>query len=83
MNNISIQYGIQVAGAIGTAIFVTLMTTYAADRTTELSHTMDAAIAGKQALLDAINYTSLVTIGLAIVATIFSLFIRKHMHEEI
>ncbi|MET3317469.1 UNVERIFIED_ORG: hypothetical protein ABIC97_000554 [Peribacillus simplex] len=34
MNNISIQYGIQVAGAIGTAIFVTLMTTYAADRTT-------------------------------------------------
>ncbi|MFC9600968.1 hypothetical protein ACFTQL_24455 [Peribacillus butanolivorans] len=83
MNNISIQYGIQVAGAIGTAIFVTLMTTYAADSTTELSHTMDAAIAGKKALLDAINYTSLVTIGLAIVATIFSLFIRKQMHEEI
>lgn len=46
LNNSSIQYGTTSSGAIGTAIFVTLMTTYAADRTTELSHTMDAAIAG-------------------------------------
>lgn len=72
----------QVAGAIGTAVFVTLMTTYAADRTRELSTTMDAVMAGNQGLLDAINYTSLVTIGLAVIATILSLFIRKRISED-
>ncbi|MFD4931277.1 hypothetical protein ACFWMS_20565 [Peribacillus butanolivorans] len=83
MNNISIQYGTTSSRCIRYSYFCYINDKVCADRTTELSHTMDAAIAGKQALLDAINYTSLVTIGLAIVATIFSLFIRKHMHEEI
>ncbi|MGQ7871523.1 MDR family MFS transporter [Bacillus sp. 1A] len=72
----------QVAGAIGTAVLVTLMTTHAADRTRELSTTMNAAMASKQGLLDAINYTSLVTIGLAVIATILSLFIRKRISED-
>lgn len=72
----------QVAGAIGTAIFVTLMTTYAAKREAELNNILDGVMIKNQSLLDAINYTSLVTIALAVLATILSFFIRKRINKE-
>ncbi|MNO87422.1 hypothetical protein D3C76_788440 [compost metagenome] len=36
----------------------------------------------RQALLDAINYTSFVSIGLVVIGIIFSFFVRKRIYEE-
>ncbi|MFJ8458564.1 hypothetical protein ACIQ57_05470 [Lysinibacillus xylanilyticus] len=72
----------QVAGAIGTAVFVTVRTTYEKTRITELKGTMNQTLLQKQALLDAIKRTSFVTIGLVVVATLLSVMIRKRICEE-
>lgn len=83
----------QVAGAIGTAVFVTLMTTYAATRgktllaeaKVQLGDSLTTVVQEgiqRQALLDAINYTSFVSIGLVVIGIIFSFFVRKRIYEE-
>lgn len=83
----------QVSGAIGTAIFVTLKTNYATTRGTELLHEtkiqLDSPLSAtvqeeinRQAGLEAINHTSLVTIGFVVVALLLSLFIRKRIFQE-
>lgn len=79
----------QISGAIGTAIFATMMTNFAATRATTLAQEVggqltDAVQAdiSRQALLSAINQTAQITIGFVIVGFIFSFFIRKRIHHE-
>ena len=82
----------QVAGAIGTALMVTLMTTYANSRAKELSATAMQNITGQptdtalaqmqdqimmQATLDGINFSFLVSAGIAFVALVLSFFMKR------
>ena len=82
----------QVAGAIGTALMVTIMTTYAASREKVLSATAMNNMTGQpseaalaqineqimlQATLDGINFSFLFATGLAFVALILSFFIKR------
>ena len=72
----------QVAGAIGTSIFVTIMTTYEKTRAIELKGSIAEELIPKQALLDAINHTAFLTIGLVVIAVLLSLFIQTSSQEE-
>ncbi|PEY34825.1 hypothetical protein CN354_16310 [Bacillus cereus] len=56
--------------ALPTISFSSILYTFSSAGTKELSTTMDAVMAGNQELLDAINYTSLVTLVLAVISTI-------------
>ena len=82
----------QVAGAIGTALMVTLMTTYANSRAKELTVTAMEKLTGQptdtaltqmqdqimvQATLDGINFSFLVSAGIAFVALVLSFFIKR------
>ena len=82
----------QVAGAIGTALMVTLMTTYAASRAKELKLTAMQKLTGQptdaaltqmqdqimmQATLDGINFSFLVSTGIAFVALVLSFFMKR------
>ncbi|XTP55734.1 DHA2 family efflux MFS transporter permease subunit [Niallia sp. Krafla_26] len=82
----------QVAGAIGTALMVTIMTTYAASRVKELSDAAMKNITGQpseavlaqmqeqitiQATLDGINFSFLFATGLSLVALILAFFIKR------
>ena len=83
----------QVSGAVGTAIFVTLKTHYATseasrllnEATLEYGSSVGIAMQEeitRQAGVAAFNYTSLVTIGIAGVALLLSLFVKKKFHPE-
>ena len=82
----------QVAGAIGTALMVTLMTTYAASRAKELKSTAMEKLTGQptdaaltqmqdqimmQATLDGINFSFLVSTGIAFVALVLCFFMKR------
>lgn len=76
----------QVAGSLGTALFVTLMNSVATNKGEELIKRMDpadmndqAVMAGvqQQALLDGIQYSFLVATGVTVVALILTLFLKR------
>ncbi|WP_338472241.1 DHA2 family efflux MFS transporter permease subunit [Niallia sp. XMNu-256] len=82
----------QVAGAIGTALMVTIMTTYSASRAKELGATVmqnltaqpsEAALAQiqeqvmTQATLDGINFSFLFATGISFVALVLAFFIKR------
>jgi pectin methylesterase-like acyl-CoA thioesterase len=82
----------EVADAIGTALMVTLMTTYAASRAKELKLSAMQKLTGQptdavltqiqdqimvQATLDGINFSFLVSTGIVFVALVLSFFIKR------
>ena len=82
----------QVSGAIGTAVFVTLKTNYSDTRTqllineatVELGTPVSEVVVEeltKLAGVDAINFTSIVTLVLAVIALAISLFVKKEIHR--
>jgi drug resistance transporter, EmrB/QacA subfamily len=75
----------QVAGSIGTAIFVTIMNSHAKSKAQELLMTLDPTAVGpekqaeiaQQSLLAGIQFSFLVATGVTIVALILTLFLKR------
>ena len=75
----------QVAGSIGTAVFVTMMNNHARASAVELMAGIDPASAGaeqiahltRQALLDGIQFSFLAATGVTVAALILSLFMKR------
>ncbi|WP_332651407.1 DHA2 family efflux MFS transporter permease subunit [Lysinibacillus sp. 54212] len=75
----------QVAGALGTAVFVTIMNTVALNKGKDLMAGIDPAMLTEAkineikqlALLDGIQFTFLIATGVTVVALILSLFLKR------
>ncbi|ALA51378.1 DHA2 family efflux MFS transporter permease subunit [Shouchella clausii] len=72
----------QVAGAVGSALLVTIMSTQTRIHAEELAGTIDPALLGQQAMVEGINDAFMVTVYVSIIALVLAFFMKRAKPAE-